>query len=323
MKKAKEWLKEIFGKAEGLKVMRIDPEFAEKMLNANTHNRPLRELRLKNYAHLMILGKWVLQGDCITYSDDAVLMNGQHRLWALASLSQTHPDLKIPFIVQWGLSKKQNGNLTLEAIDRGVPRRASENWWFAEGYRQGKTKRDASRLGSIINIFGEVFSFFTRRILEAQEISMIQKLYEAEIKTVMENDQDIKKISRAPVLAAFVFALAGTRSDSNIQLKIREFQNRLYFGQELSIGNPILSLHNRLLGGNYKKSKSGTSLFKEVLIAIRAFLENEKLQKIYTTDRGFDYFFEPQKEIIEKIRKTITFTELPEKVKTAIKESRY
>lgn len=322
MKKAEEWFKEMFGKIQGLKVMMIDPEFAEKMASTNTHNRPLRELRLKNYAHLMALGKWVLQGDCIMYSDEAILMNGQHRLWALASLSQTHPDLKIPFIVQWGVSKRQNGNLTMEAIDRGSPRKASENWWLAEGYRQGKTKRDASRLGSIINIFGELFSFFTRRILEAQEISMIRKLYEVEIKTVMENDQDIKKISRASVLAAFVFAFAGTRSNSNAQRKIMEFQSRLYLGQDISIGNPILTLRNRLLGANYKESKSRTSLFKEVLVAIRAFLEDEKLQKLYTTDRGFDYFLEPQKEIIEKIRRTITFEDLPEKVKIAIKESR-
>ena len=57
----------------------ITPEVAEKMLDVNVHNRNIKRLP---YAKDMADGKWDLNGATIVFSDDGVLLDGQHRLWA-------------------------------------------------------------------------------------------------------------------------------------------------------------------------------------------------------------------------------------------------
>lgn len=309
----KGWLKKIFGKERGLKEMLIDPAMASNLMNADTHNRPIRELRIKTYQHFMTTGKWILTPDAIQFLEDGTLSNGQHRLIALALLSDSHPNLKLPFTVQWGIPKHQNGNLTLEVIDRGIPRKASENWWLAEASKK-HSKRTANRIGSIMNVFAKLFSTSTRRTIEASEMRMIYEIYEKEIKMILENDRDIIKLSTAPILAAFIFA---ARIEPQKTLEFKKFFDT---GENLSSGDPRLTLRNRLLSGTYIETKSAIPLFKEVLVALRAFVEEQSLSKIYTTDRGYEFFLEPQKKIMEKIQKIIRLDELSKLEKTLIKE---
>lgn len=60
-----------------LSIERITPEVAERMLLANTHNR---NLLVNSIDKAIINGEWVINGATIVFSDDGVLLDGQHRL---------------------------------------------------------------------------------------------------------------------------------------------------------------------------------------------------------------------------------------------------
>lgn len=67
------------------RLLLITPELATKWLEGNTHNRPIRDSKVHQYADDMRAGRWGMSHQGIAFSDDdpPVLLDGQHRLWAI------------------------------------------------------------------------------------------------------------------------------------------------------------------------------------------------------------------------------------------------
>ncbi len=66
------------------KVIDVTPQLAEKWLSQNTHNRRLRENAVLGYARDMEAGNWAENGEAIKFAADGTLLDGQHRLQAIA-----------------------------------------------------------------------------------------------------------------------------------------------------------------------------------------------------------------------------------------------
>lgn len=62
----------------------VTPERAAKWLERNTHNRNVRPQTLERYKHDMLNRQWHLDGSPIRFSKDGTLLDGQHRLAAIA-----------------------------------------------------------------------------------------------------------------------------------------------------------------------------------------------------------------------------------------------
>lgn len=62
----------------------ITPEMAEEYLKHNTHNRAMRKATVSTYAYAMKGGQWVLNGESIKFDRFGTLVDGQHRLAAIA-----------------------------------------------------------------------------------------------------------------------------------------------------------------------------------------------------------------------------------------------
>lgn len=62
----------------------ITPELAMELLEFNTLNRPLSDGHVKRIARQITEGKWKTNGDTIKISDSKKVVDGQHRLWAIA-----------------------------------------------------------------------------------------------------------------------------------------------------------------------------------------------------------------------------------------------
>lgn len=60
----------------------ITPEIAREYLKANTANRPMSNVHIERIAQQMAKGQFILNGESIIFSDEGVLMQGQHRLAA-------------------------------------------------------------------------------------------------------------------------------------------------------------------------------------------------------------------------------------------------
>lgn len=65
------------------RVIEVTPELAAKWLEGNTHNRALRPAAVERYAADMLAGRWGLTHQGIAFDDNGVLLDGQHRLWAI------------------------------------------------------------------------------------------------------------------------------------------------------------------------------------------------------------------------------------------------
>ena len=73
----------------------ITPELAEKWLAQNTHNRRVRESAVYGYARDMEAGRWAENGESIKFAADGTLLDGQHRLAAIALAKVTLPMLVV------------------------------------------------------------------------------------------------------------------------------------------------------------------------------------------------------------------------------------
>lgn len=153
---------------------------AEKYLGINTHNRNIRESKVRKYTHDMLKGDWLETGEPIKVSKTGVLLDGQHRLLALVRAADQglfidqqqlapQPDIQIPFFVITGLD-----DIAQQAMDIGAPRRLSDAlalrgeknvlnlaaalrivYTWKAGYRRQLAKMDLASNATLLAFFDE------------------------------------------------------------------------------------------------------------------------------------------------------------------------
>lgn len=64
-------------------IMNVTVEQALQWLEGNTHNRPVNEAHVKRLARDIQAGRWRLTHQGIAFDTDGLLIDGQHRLWAI------------------------------------------------------------------------------------------------------------------------------------------------------------------------------------------------------------------------------------------------
>lgn len=65
-----------------VEVVEVTPLLAQVWIARNHRHRPVEPKRVRKYARRMAVGEWGLNGKCITFDADGVLLGGQHRLLA-------------------------------------------------------------------------------------------------------------------------------------------------------------------------------------------------------------------------------------------------
>lgn len=96
--------------------MPVTPQMAMTWLEKNTHNRPVSQGTVNNYARDMAMGRWLITHQGIAIAADGRVIDGQHRLWAVIESKTT-----VIMQVTTGLPIE-----TQEAIDGGMPRSARD-----------------------------------------------------------------------------------------------------------------------------------------------------------------------------------------------------
>jgi hypothetical protein len=123
----------------------VTPEMAAAWLKKrNTHNRTIRVLAVERYISDMKSGRWRLIGNPISFDESGTLLDGQHRLAAVAQSG-----IACEFFVVAGLSDDPG---TWLSIDAGVPRAQADNMHRQFGIAQ------ASAVVAIINFLGRTES---------------------------------------------------------------------------------------------------------------------------------------------------------------------
>ena len=98
----------------------VTPEIARQWLLNNVHNRPVSATTVEKYRINMIAGQWKYAADPIRFAIGGNLLDGQHRLIALAGI----PDevgIAVPFLVVRGLPQESQ-----KYMDQGSKRGAGQ-----------------------------------------------------------------------------------------------------------------------------------------------------------------------------------------------------
>jgi hypothetical protein len=223
----------------------IDAKVAAALLELNRPhagteagtNRPLRKKVIEKYAQDMLAGKWEVTNQGIGLIGEApneILIDGQHRLYAVLLAAQTNPDIKVIMAVTKGLRRS-----AVSAIDTALRRSGGDVLVMERGIKNPNVIAAAMKL---VHLYDEVpwslnawSSFFPTH---AQLLDMADK-YPDIIEANVAISSTGRIIPASPLTAATFLAMR-ERPDINIAL----FLHGLRTGADLGERSPILALRN-------------------------------------------------------------------------------
>jgi hypothetical protein len=221
--------------------MRVTPERAAKWLERNTINRPLSDSRVTEIADAITSGQW--RGDnseTIKISPEGDLVDGQHRLWGVVMANQA-----VYMLVAFGVPKD-----TFATIDIGGKRTAAHaiSVLKKQGGPEYKYANQLASAAKWIHRFSDVkmkkllMGPGSFRVTNTQVLAAIEANPEiVESTYFICSLPHVKGINRAKMI--FLHTLFGKKHSD----KANEFFEKLYTGEELTRGSPILALRNKLL----------------------------------------------------------------------------
>lgn len=119
-------------------LVEFTPDIAAEYLKINTHNRSKTQIRIDQYKRDMLAGRWAVNGEAIKISNTGVLLDGQHRLHAIADIDD--PGFSVQMLVIRGLSMQAQ-----MTMDQGGARQAHQQLTLA-GVHADSTTAAAMRL---------------------------------------------------------------------------------------------------------------------------------------------------------------------------------
>lgn len=249
-------------KQENVELIDVTPELAREWLGFNTHNRKLRERAVNAYAGDMRDGAWRWNGETIKFASDGALLDGQHRLAAIALA-----EITLPMLVVRGLP-----NETQETIDGGAKRT------FADVL----ALRGESNTSALAAITRSVMLWETgvRRSAGARATTNAQLLKTLEKYAWLRDvARDSCQVSRdcglPPSIVGLCWWLFQQLDDEDAEF----FFRRLADGQNLAEANPIYELRRTIRASQtVRGERSATFLTAITIKAWNAYRDGAKVR---------------------------------------------
>jgi hypothetical protein len=92
-------------------IMEVTPDQAIQWLEGNTHNRPVNQAHVYRLAREIKAGRWRLTHQGIAFDTDGLLIDGQHRLWAVV-------EAKLPVVTRVYFNESPDNRLVLDSGQR-------------------------------------------------------------------------------------------------------------------------------------------------------------------------------------------------------------
>jgi hypothetical protein len=298
----------------------ITPALAEKWINNNFRNRPLRDDTVKAYARDMINGVWIPTHQGLAFNDEDELIDGQHRLHAIVLSGVT-----VQTMVTFGLPSQIAGKemTTMDAVDRGATRSVGDQLVIQHGFKNGSmTASICSAIASICA--GER----TRRLSVGQTLDVFRAC-EAPITWVIAHRSKEIGVRSTGVMAAFAFAIA-TEDCSPERIgssPVCFMFEKLVTGKESRKGkspsktwakfSPVARLRQFLTSDEAKliTRSLDRGLAELALQAIYLELKQKPVAKLEMSFDGVNYFRAAQKDRVAKIA---ALFELPKTARRAV-----
>lgn len=220
-------------------VICIGPKEAGKLLQlTNLHNRKLSSHHVTFLKNQMVNGFFRLSNDAITFDDDGILTNGQHRLTALALCGENIG--KLEFMVGIGVSQ-------FMGMDTGKTRSVQDNYIL---FSDDASKISDPKYSICINVAKDTCLWCngvaSRSKVSQEEYRHIISFLEKDLIACCDAGlfEKVKKITHIPVMSAFLLAYLNGVEIATLQ-HIHEVLKSGISTSELD--KPIIALRDKLM----------------------------------------------------------------------------
>ncbi|MFI7189971.1 hypothetical protein ACIBQ0_09570 [Nocardia nova] len=259
-------------------VVAVDAAVAKRWLLRNTNNRTVREKKVQQYHVEMIEGRWQFNGEAIKFDPDGNLLDGQHRLEALARTAGT--GLAFPMLVIRGLPPQ-----TQVTMDQGVKRTPADQLEL-RGIGAANPQLTAGAIRVLQQWHdGNLFGDKTRvSALSAPQVVEWAECYPHHVETInLYASRGITRIKARPsVSAAVAVRLHEIDPDDCAQ-----YFDLALTGAGLALDSPILALRERLDRIKTNKIRTSDREFLALfVITWNAFRHRRALTKLQLPKHG-------------------------------------
>ncbi|ASR77243.1 helix-turn-helix DNA-binding domain protein [Mycobacterium phage Avocado] len=262
------------------KVVTLSPADARDMLTRNTHNRPPREGDVLKWAAEMEAGLWQMNGEPIKFGESGRLMDGQHRLMALAMQDEK---VRVSFLLVCGLPDD-----TQKTMDQGRARSLSDVLTL-DGLDVSRSHAGAIRA---YLLWSEGLMFVDRNTAAAKLTNPYINRWAQENPDALDllrRGMTYRKIRARGALVAAIFARIAEVQGVDVA---DEFFQRVSDGLNQSAGSPIMALRGRLdnIAGDNKNGVKARISDRDVIgmfvTAFNAWIAGRTLAKIQRPTRA-------------------------------------
>ncbi len=272
------------------KKVNITPKLAEEWLKRNTCNRPLSTAKVIDYAVEMAEGRWGEEShQGISFAEDGSLVDGQHRLAAIALAEVT-----LCLWVATNQPIRQREIYTRDVIDRG-PARTPGDVLSLERHIQNS--KDVSA------ITHQIFRILHIGQTGPNKVSVpvqayIYDIYKREIDTVIGLAKGIKGLRNGQILACFAFAAKDHFDEAII------FEEAFWDGANLGSGSPILAFRDFVMGSRGERASTihPQVLFRACLYCLYCHIKGKSVSRMTINNLGANYFLKKQADNLARIQ---------------------
>lgn len=222
------------------KTFLIDPIKANQLLECNSRNRRVSERHVQKLAKDMLSGKWVNNGDTIKFSDDGLLLDGQHRLHAII-----HSGVTVPVNVVRGVSD-ENAFKTIDSNARGRDAaQIAEMMGIKHSTNVAAIARRLLHWENTVDKRQFTFPNSAWLALTTADVVEFAEINQAEIYSMLELMRGTLPYRRCGAGSALVSALIVCKRSNDFAAK--QFTEGLKTGANLEENSPISALRDRLV----------------------------------------------------------------------------
>jgi len=250
-------------------VVTITPEIAKLWLKIyNKRNRKLNKRRVNKYIRDMQSGLWVFNGESIKISDENILLDGQHRLEAIAQSG-----ISIESVVITNVPAIKG---VFESIDAGMPRSARDAMMLAG-------MPHSCLIPAIIRTVANYgWDKTWDRLMSNIEVkSIIDRDYNSWVNAA-EAGEAMKATVLPSVWGSFYYMASKQYPES-----IKVFHSMIHKMTNIGDGSPVIALNKALMQfkGKTRKDNGKTradkiQMIEKCIVAFNAHLQKQNLYRI-------------------------------------------
>lgn len=268
------------------KVEMVTPKKAAEWLERNTHNRPINQKRVDQYANDMVAGSWVLTHQGIAFDVDNVLADGQTRLTA-----QVKAGVTLPWLVTYGLpTTSENGvcqNIR-DVMDKGQPRSLGQQLAMSHNVKY------ANHVAASIRAISAICIGYATNLSTAQTLK-IMEIYGKNVDEIVQLPW-IGNSRKTAVMGALAFAMMVDRE------KVLEFASSLATMDNVPSRSPVYALwrwlgNAKLDGGNRIETTA-----RAVASCVCRYIDGLPTDKVAGSEEALKRLRVGQKSKVAKVR---------------------